>query len=419
MNPRLLRILLPLGILAALVALSFTLPTCREPIRIGVVYALSGVMAESERGLVDAVRLAVEEINASGGLLDRPLEMLVADSHSDWDLAAREAERLIQQEGVSALFACWTSACRQALRPVVEAHRHLLFYALQYEGLEQSPHIIYLGAAPNQQIIPGAHWAMERFGRRVYLVGSDYVFPRTANRLIRDLVTARDGVVVAETYLPLDASQLDEVAADIRQRAPDLVLSTLNGQSNQPFFAALAAAGLDALPVVSFSLAEPELGSLLVNHYHAAHYTVWGYFQSLAGEYNQRFITAFRQRFGAERLVSDPLVTAYEGVLLWAAAVRESGTDDPVQVNLAIGRQSLAGPSGIVILDAATRHRWRRVYVGQAREDGQFDAREISQAPVRPVPFPPFRSREAWQDVVAPPSAAPAPATPSPPGERP
>ncbi|HSO79031.1 MAG TPA: transporter substrate-binding protein, partial [Chromatiaceae bacterium] len=170
MKPRLVGILLPLGILASLVALSFTLPTCREPIRIGVVYALSGVMAESERGLVDAVRLAVEEINASGGLLDRPLEMLVADSHSDWDLAAREAERLIQQEGVSALFACWTSACRQALRPVVEAHRHLLFYALQYEGLEQSPHIIYLGAAPNQQIIPGAHWAMERFGRRVYLV---------------------------------------------------------------------------------------------------------------------------------------------------------------------------------------------------------------------------------------------------------
>ncbi len=405
MNRLLVRILLPLGIIASLVALYFTLPTRKEPIGLGVVYALSGVMAESERGLIEAVRLAVEEINAEGGLLDRPVEMLVADSRSDWAVAAREAERLIRQERVSALFACWTSACRKALLPLVEEHQHLMFYVLQYEGLEQSPHIIYLGAAPNQQIIPGALWAMDRFGRRVYLVGSDYVFPRTANRLIRDLVTARDGSVVAETYLPLDASQLDEVVADIRQRAPDLVLSTLNGSSNQPFFTALAAAGLDALPVVSFSLAEPELGSLLANHFHAAHYTVWGYFQSLTGEGNQRFIAAFHQRFGAERPVSDPIVTAYEGVKLWAAAVRESGTDDPAQVNLAIGRQSVAGPSGIVTLDAATRHRWRRVYVGQAREDGQFEAREISQAPVRPVPFPPFRSREAWRELVSPPDA--------------
>lgn len=167
MNRLLVRILLPLGIITSLVALYFTLPTRKEPIRLGVVYALSGVMAESERGLIDAVRLAVEEINAGGGLLDRPLEMLVADSRSDWAVAAREAERLIRQERVSALFACWTSACRKALLPLVEEYQHLMFYVLQYEGLEQSPHIIYLGAAPNQQIIPGALWAMDRFGRRV------------------------------------------------------------------------------------------------------------------------------------------------------------------------------------------------------------------------------------------------------------
>lgn len=177
---------------------SYFSPVPAAPIRIGVVHALSGPMADSERGLVDAIHLAVDKINQDGGILGRPLEMIVADSQSDESQAAQQVARLIKDEQVSAIFACWTSSCRKAVRPIVEEHRHLMFYPLQYEGMEQSPNIVYLGAAPNQQIIPGTRWAMERFGKRVYLLGSDYIFPRAANLLIRDLVQAADGEVLAE-----------------------------------------------------------------------------------------------------------------------------------------------------------------------------------------------------------------------------
>jgi urea transport system substrate-binding protein len=189
----------------------------RQPIRIGVLHSLSGSMATSERPLVDAVRLAVEEINAKGGLLGRPVEIVLADGASDWPRFAAEAERLISQERVSALFACWTSACRKAVKPVVEKHQHLMFYPVQYEGLESSPNILYTGAAPNQQIIPGTRWALEHLGQRVYLLGSDYIFPRAANRIIRDLVEAGGGSVLGERYLPLGESDMRPALDDIRR----------------------------------------------------------------------------------------------------------------------------------------------------------------------------------------------------------
>ena len=399
-NPRPILLLLIVALLAGAYLIGRAPPV--EPIRIGVIHALSGVMADSERGLVDALQLAVDDLNADGGLLGRPVEIVLADSRSDWTHAAIAAGRLIGDEKVSALFACWTSSCRQAVRPVLENQNHLMFYPLQYEGMEMSPNIVYMGAAPNQQIIPGARWAMDRFGRRVYLLGSDYLFPRAANLLIRDLVSAGEGSIVGERYLPMTASDFSAVVEDIRRQAPDVVLNTLNGEGNRHFFAALAAAGLGSTPVVSFSVAEPELRLLLGEHFHPEHYAVWGYFQSLGGDANLTFVSRFRQRFGQDRVLSDPLLSSYDAVRLWAAAVREAGTVDPQQVNRAIGRVNLAGPTGIVAIDAATRHRWRRVYVGKAGIDGQFAANEISEGPVRPAPFPPYRSRADWAERLRP-----------------
>lgn len=370
------------------------------PIRIGVLHSLSGTMAVSEAPLVDAVRLAVEEINAQGGLLDRPLEMVVVDGRSDWNVFAAEAERLIVREKVSALFACWTSACRKAVKPVVERHRHLMFYPVQYEGLEQSPNILYTGSAPNQQIIPGVRWAMQRFGKRIYLVGSDYVFPRIANLIIRDLAAAVGGQVLGERYLPLGGTEAADVVADIQRKKPDVVLNTLNGDSNASFFAALAQAGLADSPLVSFSVAEGEMqawgGAGLTQHY-----GVWSYFQSLPREENRRFVEAFKARFGAERVTSDPMEAAYVGVSLWAQSVREVGSADPLRVNTAILlRQSLAGPSGVAAVDPATRHLWKMVRVGRVLPDGQFEQVFASSAPLRPAPWPIQRSREAWQALV-------------------
>lgn len=374
-------------------------PAPPAPIRVGVLHSLSGTLAASERPLVDALHLAAEEINAAGGLLGRPIELLVADGRSDPAHFAVEAERLIVEQKVDVLFGCWASSCRRALAPVVERRRHLLFYPVQYEGLEQSPHIVYTGAAPNQQIIPGARWAIDHLGRRIYLVGSDYIFPRAAHRLIRDLVAAAGGQIVAERYRPLGDGDFTAIAQDIRRQAPDVVINTVNGDSNRHFFRALKAHGV-SIPVMSFSIAENELRAMGSDGVYPAHYAVWSYFQTLDTPANARFVAAFQARFGADRVTSDPVEASYNGLRLWANAVRETGTTAPDQINRVIGRQSVPGPSGIVALDADTRHAWRWVRIGRARPDGQFETVRTSENLVRPVPFPAYRSREQWLELV-------------------
>jgi urea transport system substrate-binding protein len=371
----------------------------RQPIRIGVLHSLSGSMAASERPLVDAVRLAVEEINADGGLLGRPVEIVLVDGASDWPRFAAEAERLISRERVSALFACWTSACRKAVKPVVERHQHLMFYPVQYEGLESSSNIIYTGAAPNQQIIPGTRWALEHLGNRVYLLGSDYIFPRAANRIIRDLVEAGGGKVVGERYLPLGGSDMRQTLAEIRRLRPQVVFNTVNGDSNSHLFSALIDAGLSELPIMSFSVAENEVTGSEATRL-KAHYAVWGYFQNLDSAENRRFVAAFKTRFGAQRVTSDPMEAAYIGVRLWAQAVTDAGNDAPAEVNHSILRQSRQAPSGIVTVDAASRHLWKMARIGQLQPDGQFRQVWATSQPMRPTPYPFYRSPHEWRGII-------------------
>jgi urea transport system substrate-binding protein len=368
-------------------------------VKIGVVHSLTGTMAVSEKSLVDGVQLAVEEINAQGGLLGHRLEMVVADGKSDPNVFAAEAERLIDKEHVQVLFGCWTSASRKAVKPVVEKYRHLLFYPVQYEGMEQSANILYTGAAPNQQIVPGTRWAMREFGARVYLLGSDYIFPRTANIIIRDLVNAYGGTVLGERYLPLGSAEVDAIITDIAEKKPDVVLNTLNGDSNGVFFSALVKAGLSNLPLVSFSVEESGMlawrGGQLTRHY-----GVWSYFQSLPSDGNQQFVNAYRARFGADKVISDPTEAAYVGVKLWAQAVREVNSSEPARVNPALLRQSIKSPSGIAAIDAGTRHLWKMTRVGKVRPDGQFEQVFASNAPLRPAPWPGYRTQEDWQELV-------------------
>lgn len=370
-------------------------------IRIGAVHSLSGTMALNEKPLVNAIQLAVEEINAQGGLLGRPVEVIVADSRSEPTLAGEEAERLITREGVSALFACWTSACRLAVKPVVEHHRHLLFYSVQYEGMEQSPNILYTGSAPNQQVVPGTAWALREFGKRVYLLGSDYVFPRTANLIIRDLVNASDGQIVGERYVPLGESQaFPGIVQEIAELNPDIVLNTLNGDSNKAFFDTLVAADLLRVPMLSFSIPEEGMkawgGGRLRLHFGA-----WSYFHSLPEAGNQHFVATYKAHFGADEMVTDPAVASYVGVHLWAQAVREAGTDDPRGTNGSnLLRQSFAGPEGVVAVDARTRHLWKRLRIGRVLADGQFNQIFSSKDLMRPAPWPVYRSRAEWQALL-------------------
>lgn len=366
-------------------------------IKIGVLHSLTGTMALSETPLVDALRLAVEEANRSGGLDGAQIEMIVADCRSDAAYCAQQAEKLITQDGVQALFGCWTSACRKAVKPVVEKHHHLLFYPLQYEGLEQSPDILYTGATPNQQIIPAVLWALQNQRKRFYLLGSDYVFPRTANRIAQDVLRANGGQVLAERYLPLGEEKLDAVVREIAELKPDLVLNTLNGDSNNHFFRALHDAGITAetVPVISTSVAEVELAAM-GGELMAGHYAAWNYFQSVKSAENQAFVARFKHRFGQGRVLDDPMEASYIGVNLWVNSVREAGSTDLAVVKNMLAQQSLSAPEGIVSVDDANHHLWKATRIGKARPDGQFETVWQSSAPIRPAPFPFYKSRAAW-----------------------
>jgi urea transport system substrate-binding protein len=368
-------------------------------IRIGVLHSLTGTMATNEKPLVDALRLAIDEANAEGGIEGRKIEAVVVDCRSDAAYCARQAERLIEQEKVSALFGCWTSDCRKAVKPVVEKHRHLLFYPVQYEGMEMSPNIVYTGAAPNQQIIPGTRWALENLGKRAYLVGSDYVFPRMANILIKDLLTAQGGVLAGERYLPLGHTAMDALVADIARQRSEVVLNTLNGDSNAHFFAALEKAGLANLPLVSFSVAERGMkvwgGARL-----GQHYAPWSYFQSLPGEKNRRFVAAYQARFGAGQMINDPMEASLIGMQLWVQAAREAGSAEPARVQSTILRQTLLAPEGMVAVDPDTRHLWKTPRIGKVGPDGQFDIVWDSGRPQHPAPFPSYRFRDEWLQLL-------------------
>lgn len=371
----------------------------KPPIRVGILHSQSGTMAISETPVVRSTLLAIEEINSRGGLLGRRIEPVVVDGRSDWPTFAREARRLIVDEKVSVIFGCWTSASRKMVKPVVERFHHLLFYPVQYEGLESSPNIVYTGAAPNQQIIPAVKWSFEALGRRFFLVGSDYVFPRVANSIIRDHVRALRGEIAGEEYILLGSHDVEGVVRKIVQTRPDVILNTINGDSNNAFFRSLRAAGItpQVIPTVSFSITENELkgmsGLLMTGDY-----AVWNYFQTVEGAVNRDFVRAFRARYGADSTTSDPMEAAYFGVHLWAKAVTDAGSDSVDAVRETIKRQSWRAPEGVVYVDPENRHTWKTVRIGRINDRGLFDVIWSSGRPVRPVPFPIFRTQEAWEE---------------------
>ncbi|MDV7339572.1 urea ABC transporter substrate-binding protein [Terasakiella sp. A23] len=374
----------------------------KTPIKVGVLHSLSGTMALSERSVAEASLLAVEELNRRGGVLGRKVEAILLDGRSNWDVFANQAENLIRNHQVSAVFGCWTSACRKTVKPVFERLDHVLFYPVQYEGLEQSPNIIYTGAAPNQQIIPATKWTIDNIGKRIYLVGSDYVFPRTAHEIIQTQVSALNAQIVGESYIPLGGTAFEGIIDDIKEKQPDIIFNTINGDSNLAFYKQLREQGVrtDDIPVMSFSLAESEvqvIGPDLV----AGDYAARNYFQTIQSEKNKEFVTKYRARFGQDKVTTAPMEAAYFGVFMWAQAVAESGSIQYRGFRDALLGQTLNAPSGIVYIDPNTQHTWRTVLIGQVRTDGNFDLIWDSGRPVRPVPYPGFFAKAKWEEFLS------------------
>ena len=298
----------------------------KKKVPIGILHSLSGTMSFSEAPLVDGALMACDEINRSGGILGLEVVPLVEDCGSDPDTYASRTERLIQKKGLAHFFGCWTSASRKAVKPVVEAAGVLLWYPVQYEGLEESDNIVYTGNCLNQQIEPAFHWAAQHLGRSCYLVGSDYVYPKTANRYIRALCGRHDLKVLGESYLPLGAENFERIVEEIKRLKPAVVFNTINGDSNLAFYYYLNRCGIrpDQIPVMAFSIGEVELkdiGPSVVGHYACS-----GYFQCLESHENKSFINAFRVRYGQDRVVSDAVASAYMQPFLWKELVERCGT---------------------------------------------------------------------------------------------
>jgi urea transport system substrate-binding protein len=368
------------------------------PIRVGLLHSKSGGLEISEQSMIDAEVLALTEINANGGLYGHRVEWVIADGRSDWPTFAREAERLIDQEKVSVIFGCWASASRKSVKPVVEQKSHLLVYPVPYEGLEQSPNIIYTGAAPNQQVIPAVSWCHEILkARKFFLVGTDYVWPHCVNEIIKDQLKALGAECAGESYIIFGSTDVTASIEAIRRAKPDVIINTVVGDSNRPFFQQLQAAGIlpERIPVLSLCIAEDELRKLPLRSM-VGDYAAWNYFQSIDRSENQEFVRKFQAMYGTQRVTSDVIEAAYWSVRLWAQAVVEAGTADVASVLKTIRHQSLNAPEGIVSVDDETQHTWRPVHIGQIRSDGQFNVVWSSEKAVRPVPYPRSRTQSEW-----------------------
>jgi len=376
-------------------------------IKVGILHSLSGTMAISETSLKDMALMTIEEINASGGLLGKKLDPVVVDPASNWPLFAEKARELIEKHKVAVVFGCWTSVSRKSVLPVFEQLNGLLFYPVQYEAEECSRNVFYTGAAPNQQAIPAVEYLMSEEGggaKRFVLLGTDYVYPRTTNKILRAFLHSK-GVVdgdIDENYTPFGHNDYQTIVANIKKFAAakrTAVISTINGDSNVPFYKELANQGIKAedIPVVAFSVGEEELRGIdtapLVGHLAA-----WNYFMSLDNDANKAFVKKWAAYVkknnlpgGAKRVTNDPMEATYIGIKMWAQAVEQAGTMDVDAVRQAMYGQKFMAPSGFeIVMDPKNHHLHKPVYIGEVKENGQFDIVWKTQGPIRAQAWSPF-----------------------------
>jgi urea transport system substrate-binding protein len=354
--------------------------TAQDTIKVGVLHSLSGTMAISETTLKDAILLLIEEQNAKGGLLGKKLEAVVVDPASDWPMFAEKARDLLARDKVAVVFGCWTSVSRKSVLPVFEELNGLLFYPVQYEGQESSKNVIYTGAAPNQQAIPAVDYLLDEGVKRFVLVGTDYVFPRTANKIV-EAYLLKKGIAQADIvtyYTPFSHSDWQSIVSDIKKLGGSglktAVISTINGDANVPFYKELAAQNISAssVPVMAFSVGEEELSGVdpkpLVGHLAA-----WNYFQSVETPANVEFIKKWKAFIKDDkRVTNDPMEASYLGFNLWVKAVEKAKTTDVDAVLKAIVGLETPNLTGGTAKVLPNHHLTKPVLIGEIEDNGQF-----------------------------------------------
>ena len=358
-----------------------------DTVKVGVLQSLSGTMSISEVAVKNAEVLAIEEINKAGGVLGKQLEPVIRDGKSDWPTFAQELQSLITTEKVAVTFGGWTSASRKAMKPVVEGLDGLLFYPVQYEGLEVSPNIFYTGATTNQQIVPGLDYLKEKGLTRIFLVGSDYVFPRTANREIIAYAKANGMEILGEEYLALGDNNAQGIVQKVLDANPQAVFNTLNGDTNVSFFSELKAKGntTDKIQTISVSIAEEETAGVGVDNL-VGHLVAWNYYQTTDNPRNKEFVAAFQARWGADKHTDDPIEAGYNSVYIWKAAVEKAGTFDVAAVTKAAGGLVLDTPEGTLTVHPTNHHVFKTARIGVVNAQGLIDEVWNSGKPIEPDP---------------------------------
>ena len=362
--------------------------TSGDTVKIGFLNSLSGTMAISEQTVHDSLELAAQEINADGGVLGKQLEIVSEDGQSEPTVFAEKAGKLITSDCVAAVFGGWTSASRKAMLPVFEAQDSLLFYPVQYEGLESSPNIFYTGATTNQQIVPALDYLVEQGTKSLFLVGSDYVFPRTANKIINAYAEAHDIKIVGEEYAPLGHTDFSTIVNKVKSADADAVFNTLNGDSNVAFFKEYNNAGMSAddMPVVSVSIAEEEVGGIGVENIEGQ-LTAWNYYQTVDSPENTAFVKAFKAEYGEDRPTSDPMEAAYTSLYLWKEMVEKAGSFAVDDVTAAADGATYDAPEGKVVVNGDNHHIAKTALIGKIGADGLIHTVWSSKEPIEPDPY--------------------------------
>jgi urea transport system substrate-binding protein len=403
------RRLFSLSLVAMAAAVASADAQAADTIKVGILHSLSGTMAISETVLKDTALMTIAEINAKGGVLGRQIEPVVVDPASNWPLFAEKARQLIAQDKVAVVFGCWTSVSRKSVLPVFEELNSLLFYPVQYEGEELSKNVFYTGAAPNQQAIPAVEYLMSKDGgsaKRFVLLGTDYVYPRTTNKILRAFLHSKgvSDADIMEEYTPFGHSDYQSIIAKIKTFSSEgkktAVVSTINGDSNVPFYKELGNQGMKAteVPVVAFSVGEEELRGVDTKPL-VGNLAAWNYFMSIKNPTNAAFIKAWsdyakKNGLAADSekpLTNDPMEATYVGIHMWAQAVEKAKSTDTDKVIAAMAGQTFKAPSGFVLeMDPKNHHLHKPVFIGEVRADGQFNVVWKTPAPIKAQPWSPY-----------------------------
>lgn len=370
-----------------------------DTIKIGVLHSLSGTMAISETTLKDTVQMLVDEQNKKGGVLGKKIETVVVDPASNWPLFAEKARELISKDKVSAIFGCWTSVSRKSVLPVVEELNGILFYPVQYEGEESSKNVFYTGAAPNQQAIPAVDYLLKQGVKRWALVGTDYVYPRTANKILEAYLKSKgfkdEDIMIS--YTPFGHSDWQSIVSDIKKFGTagkkTAVVSTINGDANVPFYKELSNQGISAkdIPVVAFSVGEEELSGIDTKPL-VGHLAAWNYFESVDSDANDDFIEEWHKYTGDEkRVTNDPMEATYIGFNMWVKAVEKAGTTESNAVQDALIGVTVPNLSGSYATMMPNHHITKPVLIGEIQEDGQFQV--VDETPTTVV-------ADEWSDYL-------------------